>query len=188
MNHVVEEYRESELTMAIALPIAVLAGRSFRNSTGEPEQRAREIVGACQKEDLATATGRRFVIWDSGKAIAHAKTFARIVSVEGRSFPVLALATVCSDPDLRGHGLGKIITLKAFEQVGREDSPSVSLFQTPVPGFYEKLNCRLVTNRFVNPANKAAPEANPWRDDYVMIYPAEFDWPEGVVDLGGPDY
>ncbi|MCP4774691.1 MAG: hypothetical protein GY880_10660 [Planctomycetaceae bacterium] len=80
------------------------------------------------------------------------------------------------------------VTQKAFQQVATDAWPEVSLFQTPVPGFYQKLNSRLVTNRFVNRRNVDDPEANPWRDDQIMIYPSEFAWPEGTVDLNGCDY
>ncbi len=187
MDIEIVEYRETELTREVVLPICVLAARSFDAATQTPEQRTDEIISGLSGDNQEHVSGRRFVIWSEGIAIAHAKTFIRIIRANDVEIPVLALATVCSEPEKRGTGLGKRVTLKAFEQVGTDGWPIVSLFQSPVPAFYEKLNCRLVDNRFVNREAKD-PEANPWRDDNVMIYPADATWPSGVIDLGGPDY
>ncbi len=143
---------------------------------------------AAQNDTPETITGRRFVIWEGDSIVAHARTFVRVVNAADAKIPVLALATVCSDPGQRGKGLGALITRKALELVQQVGWPDVSLFQTTVPGFYEKLNCRIVGNRFVNRLNIENAEANPWRNDTVMVYPAEFSWPDGLIDLNGPDY
>ena len=182
------EYFETELSRELALPIATLSCRSFKSSGAPVEDRVKEMLSAAGSSDPEKTSGRRFVIWDNDIAIAHARTFVRTVFVGEREISVLALASVCTDPDIRGRGLGVKITRKAFEQVGQPSWPDVSLFQTPVPQFYEKLNSRIVTNRFVNRRNARDLEANPWRDPTVMIYPAKFAWPDGIVDLNGPDY
>lgn len=181
-------YRESELTEELALPLSRLAAKSFANSQRTLEQRVEEILGFIGSQDPEVLTARRFVIWQDGVPVAQARTFVREVHAEDRSLPVLALATVCADPDLRGQGLGAAVTRLAFEQVGTDDWPKVSLFQTGVPGFYEKLNCRTVSNQFINRKNLEDPLANPWRDEIVMIYPGDHDWPGGVIDMNGPDY
>ena len=181
-------YHETELTAEIARPIAELAAASFEASGPTIDERVERMLTAAGSTDPEKTTCRRFVIWDSDRAVAHARTFIRTVTVGGRDIPVLALATVCSHPDMRGHGLGKVITLKAFEQIGTPDWPEVSLFQTPVAPFYEKLNSRIVTNKFVDSTNEKEPDADPWRDDTQMIYPSEYEWPDGTVDLNGPDY
>ena len=188
--HEVHEYREIELTETLAVPIATLASRSFTTSGRPLNERVAEMMKAVGSDDPEKTSGRRFVIWENaeqGRAIAHARVFVRSVFVGEQEIPVLALATVCSDPDWRGQGLGAIVTRAAFSKVGLTGWPEVSLFQTPVPEFYAKLNCLLIRNRFVN--RKAEdPEAYPWRDDQIMIYPSEHSWPAGVVDLNGADY
>ncbi len=183
----VSEYLETELTAEVAEPIARLACRSFPSST-TVAGRIQRMLSAAGSRDPEKTSGRRFVIWQRNQAIAHARVFIRQVKIESQTIPVLALATVCSDPDRRGSGLGRQVTRRAFQLVSGENWPAVSLFQTPVPEFYQKLNSRIVTNRFVNRLNRQDPEANPWRDECVMIYPAEYPWPSGVVDLNGPDY
>ena len=188
------EYRHDEITESIAVQIAGLAARSFTSSNRPLEQRVAELMGSRDRQDDIAKSERRFIAWQGESVVAHAFTFLRTIQFEevenvtDRSLEVLALATVCSDPDLRGQGLGVLVTNAAFEQVGQGTWPTVSLFQTPVPVFYEKLGCRIVPNRFVNRLSEKDVEANPWRDDTIMIYPATHTWHDGVVDLNGEDY
>jgi predicted N-acetyltransferase YhbS len=180
-------FTETDLTPELAKSIATLACRSFTSKT-TVDERVAAMLMAAKIDNAETSSGRRFVIWEGNQIIAHARTFVRIVNTSDAAIPVLALATVCTDPDQRGTGLGAAITVQALELVRQTGWPDVSLFQTTVPGFYEKLNARIVGNRFVNRLNIANPEANPWRNDTVMVYPAEFPWPDGTIDLNGPDY
>ena len=129
----------------------------------------------------------RFVIWENKQAIAHATTFTRTIFAAEGPLGVMALAGVCVASTHRGKGLGAAISRKAFERVDQGIYP-VSLFQTPVPGFYEKLGARRVNNTFVNSRNKQNPTASPWQDVFVMIYPKHYPWPEGVIDLNGSGY
>jgi len=190
-GHEVKEYLETGLSESLAQSIASLTAISFTDSDRSLDERVADMLSATNSTDSEKVTGRRFVIWQDDrqtKAVAHARIFVREVIVDDQRIPVLALASVCSDPGQRGKGLGSTVTEAAFQYVGQMGWPDVSLFQTPVPAFYENLNCRLVTNRFVNQRNDAAPQAYPWRDETVMIYPAEFAWPACTVDLNGPDY
>jgi predicted N-acetyltransferase YhbS len=182
------EYRESELTDEVAQAIARLTAKCFTNSSRTWQQRLQAMRSAATSQDPEETTSRRFLIWQAGLPVAHARTFVRRVKNGEREIPVLALAAVCSDPSVRGQGLGGQVTRQAWRQVGQPGWPEVSLFQTPVPDFYEKLDARIIANRFVNRLHETQPEANPWRDDTIMIYPARFAWPEGVIDLNGPDY
>lgn len=186
----VHQFSESELTLELAHGIATVAGRCF-SSDKSVEDRVAEMMAEERQNSLEFSTGRRFVIADeNGIIVAHARTFIRQIKseIDDSMFPVLALATVCTDPDQRGKGLGAQVTKLAFEQVGKDDWPKISLFQTPVPFFYEKLNCRLVENKFVDRTNSAAPDDWPWSDDTAMIYPATAIWPAGTIDINGPSY
>ncbi len=120
---------------------------------------------------------------ESGAVAAHALVFARTVFTVQGPLTVGALATVCVDPANRGQGWGADVVRAAFEYLPELGAP-VALFQTGVPGFYEKLGARQVTNRFVNGDNPN----NPFWDICEMIYPASFDWSEGQIDLNGPGY
>ncbi len=186
--HEIKEYLDIGITPELAESIAVLCCRCFEDSKRTVGERVNEMLEMKGSDDPEHITGRRFVVWQGEQIVAHARTFVREIIVEDQRLPVLALAAVCSDPKIRGMGLGVMVTNKAFEQVAVGGWPAVSLFQTPVPNFYQKLNCRLVTNPFVNRRNAQEPEANPWRDDKIMIYPNGFAWPEGTVDLNGSDY
>jgi len=76
----------------------------------------------------------------------------------------------------RGRGLGAILMRETFKLVDSGEF-SCSLFQTCVPSFYERLGARVITNRIVNSLG-ADPEARPFWDPTIMVYPKTYDWPE----------
>lgn len=127
------------------------------------------------------------VVWDGKHAIAHARTFPRKIHTQSGALTIMGLAGVCVSPGRRREGLGKSVVMKAFERVDN-GAFVVSLFQTGVPDFYRKLGARLVANQFVNRLNSENPNANPWWDPNIMIYPADARWPAGIIDLNGPAY
>lgn len=129
----------------------------------------------------------RYVVWDKDKAVAHALTFERPVITDEGEISVMALSGVCVLPSYQGKGLGAEVVRRTFGRIhgGEFD---VSLFQTTVPAFYEKLGATSVTNRFVNSRNENHPDANPWHDEWVMMYPRSYSWPERTIDLNGPGY
>ena len=99
----------------------------------------------------------------------------------------MALSGVCVLPSYQGKGLGAEIARRTFGRI-HGDEFDVSLFQTTIPAFYTKLGAALVTNKFVNSRNKTHPDANPWHDEWAMIYPRGYSWPQGPIDLNGPGY
>jgi len=129
----------------------------------------------------------RVLAWQGNDLMGHAALLAGTVGTERGPLDIIQFAGVCVAQELRGQQIGRKIVEWAFEKVG-QPGLGVALFQTGVPGFYEKLGARCVDNRFVNSTNTEAPEANPWWDEHIMIYPADFDWPEGTIDLLGPGY
>ncbi len=135
----------------------------------------------------STHESRRHVVWDGGELIAHALTFERPVISKNREISVMALARVCVTPVHRGKGIGADIIRSAFQRVDSGEF-SVSLFQTTIPAFYERLGAVTVANQFVNSRNDVAPDTNPWSDEWIMIYPGDFPWPTGLIDLNGPGY
>jgi GNAT superfamily N-acetyltransferase len=129
----------------------------------------------------------RYVVWDKDKAVAHALTFERPIITGAGEISVMALSGVCVLPSYQGKGLGAEIVRRTFGRIHGGEF-GVSLFQTTIPAFYKKLDATLVTNRFVNSRNKKDPDANPWNDEWVMMYPRSYSWPQGTIDLNGPGY
>jgi len=129
----------------------------------------------------------RYVVWDKFTAVAHALTFERPVITDAREISVMALSGVCVLPNYKGKGLGAEIVRRTFGRVHGGEC-GVCLFQTTIPAFYKKLGATLVTNRFINSKNKNHPDANPWHDEWVMMYPRSYSWPGGPIDLNGPGY
>lgn len=127
------------------------------------------------------------VLQEDNAVIAHARIFRREIKTERGTLPVGALAGVCVHPDQRGHGYGAEVVRHAFQALP-ELGVDVSLFQTEVPEFYEKLGARRVTNHFFDSTRTDGKRENPFWGTCEMIYPASFSWPEGEIDLNGPGY
>ncbi len=126
------------------------------------------------------------VVRIDGKIIATADSFLRRIATPAGPLRVLALAGVACLPQHRGNGYGRRVARTMLQRVDQR-AFDLSLFQTGVAPFYEKLGCRLVSNRFVN-SLADDPAANPWWNPQVMIYPAAAGWPDGTIDLLGPGY
>ena len=154
-----------------------------KNLTEVVKDRILEIKKWIDENTFST----HFVIWEDKKAIAHAKIFPREIHTKNGSIKVAALASVCVDPNFRKKGLGAIATKSVFNFVKQSSFP-VSLFQTGIPDFYKKLGSKIAHNKFINSKNEKEPMKNPFWDKCVMIYPSEYNWPKGVIDLNGPGY
>jgi predicted GNAT family N-acyltransferase len=129
-----------------------------------------------------------FLLEDGDTLLAHAEIFPRTILTSAGKMLVMALASVCSPPDRRGEGYGKRIVQAAFGQVDNGRF-FLSLFQTRVPDFYEKLGARKVLNTFINSKGKDGVDFSPWWNPHAMIYPGAFvQWPAGEIDLLGPGY
>ncbi|TVR49350.1 MAG: GNAT family N-acetyltransferase [Puniceicoccaceae bacterium] len=128
---------------------------------------------------------RRYIIMTDDRVAAHAITFPRTILTTGGPVEVTALAGVCVAPDLRGGGLGRQVVAAAFADQP-ETGTAICLFQTGVPGFYRRLGATEVHNTFINGRHPEGSIANPWWDEWVMVFPADGPWPAGRIDLNGP--
>jgi predicted GNAT family N-acyltransferase len=128
-----------------------------------------------------------FLIYENNALIGHTEIFNRQLIAESNKINNLALAGVCVSQEHRGKNIGIKLVRKAFEYIetGKFDC---SIFQTQVPEFYKKLNCKIIYNTFINSKNKENININPWWDPYIMVYPGEFDLRESIIDLNGSGY
>ena len=129
----------------------------------------------------------RHLGWVDGQLVGHALTFERPVISERSEIPVMALSGVCVSPSYRRNGIGIALARDAFRRVDEWEFP-VSIFQTTIPDFYQRLGAAVVGNRFFDSKNEDNPDAPPWTDGRIMIYPSAYPWPTGPVDLNGPGY
>lgn len=131
---------------------------------------------------------RSFLLRDSGRVIAHAAFITRTIGTAQGDVTVAGLTRVCSDPDLRGRGLGALVVRPVFDLVDQGIFP-FSLFQTTpeVRPFYEKLGAATVDNPIINSLAEVVHDSPFW-DPVIMRYPAGPGWPEGQIDLRGPGY
>lgn len=184
----VVEYFDSKLNLQQATRIVELTNSIWPKPEKTESQLVQGLIQQSQLADSPTASrGSRFVVWERERIVAHAHVFVRRIFAGAVKMDVLALAGVCADPSVRGQGMGAAVVRRGFKKLHELDL-AVCLFQTGVVPFYEKLGARTIENRFVNRRHANDPAANPWWDKAVMIYPAEAEWPEGEIDLGGAGY
>ena len=182
-THTVEEFLPSEISdadrdamselSAVVYPPQVMASVRFPASAPPPP-----------RDWPVEQVERLFLIRHGERVIATSQLIPRRIQTAQGPLDVLGLAGVKTHPDFRLHGLGRLVVRAAFDYVDN-GAFSVSLFQTAVPGFYEKLGCRCVGNTFVNRFG-ADPNERPWWDPNTMVYPASHPWMEGQIDLLGP--
>ena len=131
---------------------------------------------------------RNFVVREEGRVVAHSTFVTRTIGTSEGELTIAGLARVCSDPQSRSRGLGRIVVEAVFQLIDAGVFP-YSLFQTSneVQPFYEKLGCRVVENPIINSLGENSQESPFW-DRVVMRYPSGPGWPEGVIDLRGPGY
>ena len=184
----INRYSDGDLTESQALAIFRLIHATWPDEGESPEDITNNWLAGCHypSED-PRPDFFRYGIWDGDQVVAHASTFRREIVTAFGPITILALADVCVDIKRQGVGMGAAIARRAFEPVDSGSFPA-ALFQTDVPGFYDNLDCRSVSNPFMNSKHLEAPRKNPWCGEHVMIYPADYDWPEGEIDLGGPGY
>ena len=182
------EYPDSKLSLQQTTRIVELTNSIWPKTNKSESEIVDELLQKAKLPETPVASrSSRLVIWESDRVVAHAQVFVRKIFFGSGEMGVLALAGVCTDPEVRGQGMGAAVVRRAFEKLAELDL-GVCLFQTGVVPFYEKLGARKIDNQFVNRANVTDPTANPWWDKAVMIYPADADWPVGEIDLGGAGY
>lgn len=116
--------------------------------------------------------------FDGDELVAIARTFHHTVQISDRETPIVALASVCSEPSRRGEGWGDAVVRSAFAHCAGAER--LGLFQTGVPGFYERFGSRTISNRVFT----SQPGASAFTDDFVMIHPNGPEWDEAAeIDL-----
>ena len=140
-------------------------------------------------EDLASRVDLKvehFIAWDGDRLVGHAEIFPRTIYSAGGPLTVGALSGVVVRPEYRRRGIGARLVRAALARVDEGSFP-VALWQTETPDFYTRLGARAIDNPWVNKKGNN-PQADPWPDEVKMIYPSDFPWPQGVLDLGGPEF
>jgi predicted N-acetyltransferase YhbS len=131
---------------------------------------------------------RAYIVRDGQQVVANALIEPRTIGTSLGEMTILGLSKVCSDPALRGSGLGLRIVRAAFGPVDEGLFP-FALFQTghAIRPFYERIGACEITNRVID-STSDNPEACPFADEVIARYPAGSGWPDGPIDLRGPGY
>ena len=120
-----------------------LIDKTWPNSTGIEQSQEKRRHEFQHKEPEKQC----HIMFDQEKVIGYAETYERTVFAGELDLRLLALASVCVDEKYRGQEVGKNLIRFAFGRVRHLEFP-VCLFQTNVPEFYKKYDCREVHNKF----------------------------------------
>lgn len=153
-----------------------------------PETKPKDFTDSTRIQDFINRNPKKtcHFIYEAERLIGYAESFPREIKVNAQSIIILGLAAVCVHPERKGNGLGAQLVKTAFQRVDEGEFP-LCLFQTGVPDFYNKLNCRTIENKIINSLSKT-PNNNPFWDPYVMIYPRQFIGFQSDIDLLGKGY
>ncbi len=174
---------EPGLSPEIAAAIFTLSNTVWPPEAGKAARQLDTVLARWRGQ-----SSTHFVIGEGeNPVLAHALIFRREIFTQSGPLLVGALATVCVHPDYRGRGWGADVVRAAFDYLP-ELGVEVSLFQSGVQAFYEKLGGRRVANSFFDGTRADGLKANPFWDPCEMIYPASFAWPDGEIDLNGAGY
>lgn len=175
--------RESELSEEEILAIERLIFATW------PPKNEKVLTEAALLEDYKKRTPGKtsFLLLNDHELIGYAETFVRKIITEDGPLSITGLGAVCVNSTHRGKGLGARIVAHIFKKISQSEVP-VCLFQTAVPGFYEKMNCRKINNTFYNSLDLKSPQSDPFWDPYRMIFPKDFLWPNGKIDLNGKGF
>ena len=184
---VVSTYKDFELTKNQIIAIITLLNSVWPYKDKTISEVTNNWISEITQSEEAENYNTHFVIWVTITAIAHAKIFSLEIYTKNGSIKIAALASVCVSPNYRNKGLGEIVTKSAFDYAKQSSFPA-SLFQTAIPEFYKKLGSKMVNNKFINSKNEKDPQKNPFWDKCIMIYPAEYNWSESIIDLNGQGY
>jgi len=185
----VEIWDARRFTPAQAQAIGALINQVWPKPNLTADDRtAQQLVIGRQYSGPDAQAPRTMVVVDAGRVVAHAAMLPRRISTQRGEMVVGGLARVCTDPAMRGRGLGELVVRAAFGLVDAGDF-AFALFQTSrrVQPFYDMVGAVPVENRIVNSLGDD-PDASPFWDEVVMRYPGTGDWPEGTIDLRGPGY
>lgn len=127
---------------------------------------------------------RHIILKSDNKVDGYARIFFRKIMIGEQVYRNCALACVCINESQRRNGYGREIVRLAFELVDNKQY-DCSVFQTAVPGFYEKLGAKIINNSCVNSQDG---NSNPWWDKFVMIYPSSVETLDKIIDINGKGY
>ncbi|KAJ1461026.1 acyl-CoA N-acyltransferase [Pelagophyceae sp. CCMP2097] len=160
----VASFATSEADLAVLVQVAAVWTAAFPTAPGR-DRYAEALVRRDGPDTPQRAAEHVHCIFEGGHCVAAARSFVRVVLLDGTPTPVLALAHVATSPAARGRGLGAAVVQEAWKRLDAKELP-FSLFCTGVPAFYTKLGAVPYA-----PARVVYPDgAAPFHDDALLVY------------------
>ncbi|MGW2046571.1 GNAT family N-acetyltransferase [Streptomyces sp. NPDC001858] len=123
-----------------------------------------------------------FGVRQDGRLVAHAGLIEAVVSVGGRSLPVVGLGGVVVAPGLRGSGLARLVVTAAMDHARGTDAELGLLFCWPrlIP-LYERLGWRALDGE-IEAEQPDGPVTMPLRHMWTPLT-EDAHWPAGPARL-----
>jgi len=131
---------------------------------------------------------------DDGRLIGSVRVVPRRIATGAGDLDVAGAGNVCSHPAARGSGAASACMRAFVERLAEGLADYGVLFCGPdLRAFYEKFSWRVADNEieYVDAQGGSRKRSDPNRKGHMMIHagrrPAD-DWPEGLIDINGPDW
>ncbi|GAA0589155.1 GNAT family N-acetyltransferase [Streptomyces crystallinus] len=123
-----------------------------------------------------------FGVHHEGRLVAHAGLLPLPMSVGGVEAQVMGVGGVAVAPDLRGHGLARLVVGAAVDHARTRGPRHALLFcRPPLVALYRRLGWRTL-DRDVEVEQPAGPVVMPLRTMWIPLHDDE-PWPEGPARL-----
>ena len=127
----------------------------------------------------------------NGRLIGSALLVFRTVTAGCGDLPVGGVGNVCSHPDSRGQGAAKACMRAAQEIIASAADFGMLMAGGKVRAFYEDLGWRVIDSEVVYRKVDGSEAVFHGPEPFILIYPGRrqlADWPEGPINLNGPDW
>ncbi|MFK8908485.1 GNAT family N-acetyltransferase [Streptomyces sp. YS-3] len=123
-----------------------------------------------------------FGVRHGGRLVAHAGLLPLRMSLGGVGTPVMGLGGVAVAPDLRGHGLARLVVGAALDHARTRGPRHALLFcRPPLVALYRRLGWRTL-DRDVEVEQPAGPVVMPLVTMWIPLHDDE-PWPDGAARL-----
>jgi len=140
----------------------------------------------------ATDDDLYFTAYTDGSCIASIRVLSRRIGTPNGEIAVAGVGNVCSHPDARRTGAASACMKEVLRHIALAADFGLLFCGENLIGFYSRFGWREVDNDLWYVDQQGARRrADPNSRGYTMILPGRRgveDWPEGPIDLNGPDW
>jgi len=127
-----------------------------------------------------------------GRCVASIRVLSRRIATPNGEVSVAGVGNVCSHPDARGKGAATACMKKVLLHIASAADFGLLFCGADRRGFYTRFGwCEVNNDLWYLDEQGARRRADPNSHGCIMVFPGRRgmeDWPEGPIDLNGPDW